>query len=50
MTGLPKLTTQQLAETFPVSIDGQSYPTQVFLLRLSVHLAFCIFGIPLEAG
>ena len=49
-TVLPKLTTRQLAETFPVSIDGQSYPPQVFLLRLRVHLAFCVFGIPLEAG
>lgn len=37
---LPALTESQLAEPFPFAIEGQRFPTRVFLLRLAVHLAY----------
>ena len=37
---LPGLTESQLTEPFPLAIEGQRFPTRVFLLRLAVHLAY----------
>jgi len=39
-TVLPTLDAQTLAKPFPVAIDGVHLPTQVFLLRLAVHLGY----------
>jgi len=39
-TVLPGLDGETLGRDFPVPIDGIHLPTQVFLLRLSVHLAY----------
>jgi hypothetical protein len=37
---LPGLSPETLAGPFPVELDGKTYPVEVFLLRLSLHLTY----------
>lgn len=37
---LPKLTDDVLQKEFPITKDGRRFTTEVFLLRLTVHLAY----------
>ncbi|BDU78214.1 DinB family protein [Mesoterricola sediminis] len=39
-TVLPRLTDADLQKEFPLTKDGQRFPTDVFLLRLAVHLTY----------
>ena len=39
-TVLPRLTEEDLAREFPFTMEGKRFRTDVFLLRLGVHLAY----------
>ena len=39
-TVIPQLTEQVLLREYPIAVDGKRYPTNVFLLRLNVHLTY----------
>lgn len=39
-TVLPRLTEEALAREFPFTMENRRFPTDVFLLRLGVHLAY----------